>query len=1311
MRITLLLTGLAVLVFASSCGGGGGGGSEDEVLTSLDWNQPKEAEAGQAELDELGVPDLPPDQVFHDDGPGPEAKDAKQDQEEETGSGLPACPGLDGCTEEGARECLDGTRYQLCKKTDADCLAWKGPLGCGPSKTCTDGECKCEFEACGIQCCGEGQLCHNSFCCSPACGGKECGPNGCGGTCGECEGGGQCVNGSCACTPDCGGKNCGGDGCGGSCGDCDPGYSCWDDNQCHLGDCVPKCAGKVCGDNGCGGVCGVCFGCQGQPLPQDACTGGQCPELCCPQCEGKECGDDGCGALCGACAGNETCQGGQCVCTPACLGLECGPDGCGDYCGTCYGCGGIPLAPSVCMGGECPPVCCPQCAGKQCGPDGCGGQCGTCQGSNSTCEDGVCVCHPDCSGKACGPDGCGGACGGLGGGCPGATDQCVDGQCVCQPACAGKACGDNGCGGVCGLCPPGGVCQGGKCCQPACAGKQCGDDGCGSTCGTCPGGADICTAGVCVCQPDCIGKECGSDGCIGSCGACPGNLYECSGIGQCVLLCGNSHCDAVESCESCPEDCGVCSYVPDQVFLVDRTKVTPGELVMLQSLQGVLAQKKPRLWIKGTISGTWLTDLVMHYGVTPTENNNAWSYVDTFKSSLAGYILYDAGQQSENVAFTLAGLLKAVVITPDLEGTAQAHGLALVQDARGMTEATCKANYWSSLDHTLALEQATDATGSAFLRDLAVQRGALVYAAGDALLRDEVASSLDQGAQVLGSAAPGTESAWLLTLARNHVAPVPAAQASNLSILSRIVALNPVQKNHIQGTPVTDDGVHYVLLVMGGGQRLDWILNDFEKPNWWGSAFRGTFSMNWELAPALAELGPSVLKYLFGKESAGAAKDYFVSGPSGQGYVRLSQVNGLAGFAAALQGWVDASDLHVVTVENSTDNKQPGATGGMSDADSILALPNVYGVLYRDAATPDKDHGAIRWSQGKPTVAYRFVLRDDANPDHTPTAIADALNALPRQPREEPGSYSVVWVDPESYWGGDVSGVGCMNAVNTLVGNLQAGVKLLTAEEFFYHLRKSFGTAMVMADDALLAEHDLPAQMDPSEVRTVSVTMQNTGTNVWKKESGYSLGAVVAGDPFAAPRVDLPGDLTLIPGQSHTFTFPFTAPQTNGTYVTRWRMQRDGVGFFGEELFQAVGVGGPPTWIYEAETDLLHDLGRLEGDGWKATVLQDPKGYLCEGPMETRIPGGYHKAVFRLATDAVGSAVKIASIDVWDADKQAIVTSDGKAKDIWQSSFSVPANTYQDFTVYFTNSTGHRLEFRVYFWDAGMVKLDRVTVQ
>ena len=1308
-----LMSCLFTLLLALGCGGGegesGGGGDKDSV-SGIDWVGPPKDTGWQPELPPAEVSDedtgATPDDAVDGGGDG-----APQDLGPvDTG---PACPGDDGCHELDDRECMDGAKYRICRETDDGCLAWKGPLSCGLDKSCIDGACVCEFEACGIGCCGDGQVCHNGFCCSPACAGKECGPDGCGGVCGECEGETACDNGLCSCTPDCASKTCGGDGCGGSCGDCPEDYSCWDDNQCHLGGCVPQCAGKVCGDDGCGSFCGVCYGCGGQPLPPEDCVGGQCPEVCCPDCLGKTCGADGCGGLCGVCAVNETCEENQCVCIPACQDKECGDDGCGDSCGTCYGCMGIELSPDLCQDGQCPPVCCPNCGGAECGPDGCGGVCGECLGCDgeplpvAECQGGACpvLCCPACTGKECGPDGCGGVCGEHAGECPNPQDECVDGHCGCVPACAGKECGPDGCGGFCGdqngACPDGALCLDGQCeCQPQCAGLECGDDGCGGECGPCPGDHDVCTAGTCVCQPSCIGRECGSDGCIGSCGQCASELFECSGEGQCVPLCGNTVCDEVESCEICADDCGVCSYVPDYVYMIDGTGLSDAEMVLLMTLQGVVAKKKPEIYITGALSSAWMTDLLSTYQVDVELVNDLWTLVGTFTSKLVGYVLYDPGTDSESCATTLAGLYNAVAISPGLETKAQEQGLALYLDARGKDEAWCRTHHGANVAPGLAVELSELGDGHRFLRDWAVQQSAFVYGEEDAAFRLSLMGDLDAHAPIYGGVSEDEEG-WLMALSAAGHPPVRAARAANLSLLSKMTPGLFGQRNHLQESPVTEDGVHYVAFVMGGGDRIDFTLNDLLKSGWWGNSHRGEYSMNWELSPRLAELAPTVARYLFDKATTGATQDYFVAAASGPGSVLLADHPDVSAWAAQVDQWSARSDLGVVSVVSSG--------GALGTADPLLSQERVMGVLFRDYAIPELYAGEVRWYLGKPTLSYRFHLTDDENALHTPEVIAEALNAQPRQPRNDPNSYSLVYVDPDATWDTGADSAICMNMLTLLVQSLDDGVRIVSAEALLYHMRRHFGLPLEVPDDARVVSHDLPSQLAPGEVREVHLTVENTGTNVWKNESGYALGALEDSALLAPAAIELPEDLTVSPGYTYTFTFELTAPETPGTYLTSWRMVREQVSSFGEEVFAAIGVGGPPTWTYEAEADLWHDQGKVEGDGWACQVLLHTADYMCDGPDETRIPGGFHQATFRVMTENVTgdwNPEGVAYLDVYDADTDTSLAE----KRLFRSNFPL-ANTYQDFVLGFTSQTGHRLQFRVFYTDQEYVKVDKITVQ
>ncbi len=112
-----------------------------------------------------------------------------------------------------------------------------------------------------------------------------------------------------------------------------------------------------------------------------------------------------------------------------------------------------------------------------------------------------------------------------------------------------------------------------------------------------------------------------------------------------------------------------------------------------------------------------------------------------------------------------------------------------------------------------------------------------------------------------------------------------------------------------------------------------------------------------------------------------------------------------------------------------------------------------------------------------------------------------------------------------------------------------------------------------------LVGNTIPAVMTAGQSYPVSVTFRNRGV-VWTTARSFRLGAVGDSDPFTAfNRVDIAGEVR--PGNTYTFNFTMTAPSSSGTYVTDWRMVRDGVAWFGATLTKSVTVSGggpqPPT--------------------------------------------------------------------------------------------------------------------------------------
>jgi len=103
--------------------------------------------------------------------------------------------------------------------------------------------------------------------------------------------------------------------------------------------------------------------------------------------------------------------------------------------------------------------------------------------------------------------------------------------------------------------------------------------------------------------------------------------------------------------------------------------------------------------------------------------------------------------------------------------------------------------------------------------------------------------------------------------------------------------------------------------------------------------------------------------------------------------------------------------------------------------------------------------------------------------------------------------------------------------------------------------------------DAEITEANFPANVAPGQSFTGSVTVRNTGTQSWTRAEHHRLG--ITGTSI---RAFLPADVTIAPGQSHTFTISHSAPTTPGIFNFNVRMAREG-GWFGQSRSVSINVG------------------------------------------------------------------------------------------------------------------------------------------
>lgn len=113
-----------------------------------------------------------------------------------------------------------------------------------------------------------------------------------------------------------------------------------------------------------------------------------------------------------------------------------------------------------------------------------------------------------------------------------------------------------------------------------------------------------------------------------------------------------------------------------------------------------------------------------------------------------------------------------------------------------------------------------------------------------------------------------------------------------------------------------------------------------------------------------------------------------------------------------------------------------------------------------------------------------------------------------------------------------------------------------------------------LVDDAAVVSAELPPALACGQSVMAAITMRNTGTSTWTRDT-HKLGIVDDSDPlFPGPdtRVWLPEGTTVAPNGEHTFAFSLTAPLAPGGALTDWQMVHEGVQWFGAIAAQDVAV-------------------------------------------------------------------------------------------------------------------------------------------
>ena len=473
---------------------------------------------------------------------------------------------------------------------------------------------------------------------------------------------------------------------------------------------------------------------------------------------------------------------------------------------------------------------------------------------------------------------------------------------------------------------------------------------------------------------------------------------------------------------------------PDTLFVVDDLRLSAQQQFVVQSLQGLLAQYRPKIYrISDAGSLMWLSELHSRYGVymRDTFKNDFTGMVRFFKDSIDGYILCSMNGPSANAALSLCTQYNAIAVPEELEK--DLPFLKKVLDVRAWTEEDVYTKYHDSLSKNILIYQKE--ANLTYLGDYTVFANAFrFYEPITNTFTQAVFKDMNTDAALLGW---GDDERELVRTASKSSIMVHAADlANNLSVLTNIDAAYDQQDS-----PVTFDSlttkVHTVCFLMTDGDNIQWMTHDFTtSKKWYNADDRGSIPLGWTASPALTELAPPIIKYLYDNASNSiSGRDYFVAAPSGLGYLYPEAFPEMLTNAELLNRYMKKADMSIVNVIGNSRNPDLSVYAQCSNIDAVFYY------MYSDYSGWK---GKIMWINGKPVVGGRFSMWGDKD---GPETVAQKINECAKN-QFQPEGYSLI---PVHSWTHSVEDV------KKCVSMLDGDVRVVAPDDFVKLIKNNLG--------------------------------------------------------------------------------------------------------------------------------------------------------------------------------------------------------------------------------------------------------------
>lgn len=346
-----------------------------------------------------------------------------------------------------------------------------------------------------------------------------------------------------------------------------------------------------------------------------------------------------------------------------------------------------------------------------------------------------------------------------------------------------------------------------------------------------------------------------------------------------VFICS---CSTTLTGENIPQDQN--RWWPEQkkpCQLVKTTHSNFGEEMLVHSIAGLAAQavneglSDELVWIDDSWYNydIWYERVKKRLGIEQVKTFTPMELVKRYfeQGIIKGYIVYsrDSGQdwrtrefskidQSANVATTLSGILKGVIVEQGIEEKVKELGLPMLADARGKTLEDCFKEHKDKLNRRLLLTQTPiRAQGRAYT---IAHRAMAVWGHDESVT--EILTWLEPPSPILGWFYGGEDNhVKLLSRLGHHLHP---GRPANLAVFSAGVHDYPPNKvKAFEPSSIDWSKKHATSFLMSDGDNFGWLLRNFaQEQSYWANPKNGEFPMGWTFAVAqLAQIAPDIMDY------------------------------------------------------------------------------------------------------------------------------------------------------------------------------------------------------------------------------------------------------------------------------------------------------------------------------------------------------------------------------------------------------------------------------------------------------------------